>query len=51
MEILAWLTSAIALLFVLVWMGALLWAAIEDGRAQRREALERSGYRQPPVRR
>jgi hypothetical protein len=50
MEMLAWLTSAIALLFVLVWMGALLWAAIEDGRDERRESARRA-YRTHSLRR
>jgi hypothetical protein len=52
MGMLAWLTSAIALLFVLVWMAALVWAAIEDGRAARRESTERRRHgAQTPLRR
>ena len=43
MEILVWLTSGVALAFVAVWIAALLWAAVEDGRAERRESRERRG--------
>jgi hypothetical protein len=42
MEIFAWLSSAIALAFVLIWMAALLWAALEDGREERRESERRA---------
>lgn len=41
METVVWVGGVIALVSMLAWIGALVWAAIQDGRDQRRRTQGR----------